>query len=195
MRPGGEEELDCGFCSRPSRAREEFCGGSRRAAPFGVACWRLTLRGLVFDAVVTAGVMDGDELVDERSPYRKLHDAAAAGNITQMRRALAEGADPNMIDESHSALSPLHVAAVCCKPEAVATLLLFRARVDIETVEGSTPIMLALVLDQGPERDRRLIVNDLISAGASVHARSHVCLLYTSPSPRDGLLSRMPSSA
>ena len=25
--------------------------------------------------------------------------------------------------------------------------------------------------------------------------RSHGCLLYTSPSPRDGLLSRMPSSA
>ena len=25
--------------------------------------------------------------------------------------------------------------------------------------------------------------------------RSRVCLLYTSPSPRDGLLSRMPSSA
>ena len=25
--------------------------------------------------------------------------------------------------------------------------------------------------------------------------RSHTCLLYTSPSPRDGLLSRMPSSA
>ena len=26
-------------------------------------------------------------------------------------------------------------------------------------------------------------------------AVSHSCLLYTSPSPRDGLLSRMPSSA
>ena len=25
--------------------------------------------------------------------------------------------------------------------------------------------------------------------------KSHNCLLYTSPSPRDGLLSRMPSSA
>ena len=25
--------------------------------------------------------------------------------------------------------------------------------------------------------------------------KPHVCLLYTSPSPRDGLLSRMPSSA
>ena len=31
----------------------------------------------------------------------------------------------------------------------------------------------------------------------SLHANkiSHICLLYTSPSPRDGLLSRMPSSA
>ena len=26
-------------------------------------------------------------------------------------------------------------------------------------------------------------------------AQSYICLLYTSPSPRDGLLSRMPSSA
>ena len=28
--------------------------------------------------------------------------------------------------------------------------------------------------------------------GTGLH---HICLLYTSPSPRDGLLSRMPSSA
>ena len=28
-----------------------------------------------------------------------------------------------------------------------------------------------------------------------IPARLYVCLLYTSPSPRDGLLSRMPSSA
>ena len=27
------------------------------------------------------------------------------------------------------------------------------------------------------------------------HFQTYVCLLYTSPSPRDGLLSRMPSSA
>ena len=31
--------------------------------------------------------------------------------------------------------------------------------------------------------------------GAISNRLSHVCLLYTSPSPRDGLLSRMPSSA
>ena len=29
----------------------------------------------------------------------------------------------------------------------------------------------------------------------TIYARNQVCLLYTSPSPRDGLLSRMPSSA
>ena len=29
----------------------------------------------------------------------------------------------------------------------------------------------------------------------SILARGETCLLYTSPSPRDGLLSRMPSSA
>ena len=29
----------------------------------------------------------------------------------------------------------------------------------------------------------------------SVNKRNNICLLYTSPSPRDGLLSRMPSSA
>ena len=32
-------------------------------------------------------------------------------------------------------------------------------------------------------------------ADARGHAKPRVCLLYTSPSPRDGLLSRMPSSA
>ena len=33
------------------------------------------------------------------------------------------------------------------------------------------------------------------TSGALKDAQSSVCLLYTSPSPRDGLLSRMPSSA
>ena len=34
----------------------------------------------------------------------------------------------------------------------------------------------------------------LLASGATVYA-DDTCLLYTSPSPRDGLLSRMPSSA
>ena len=37
----------------------------------------------------------------------------------------------------------------------------------------------------------------ILTAGSTIHMDdgSYTCLLYTSPSPRDGLLSRMPSSA
>ena len=47
-----------------------------------------------------------------------------------------------------------------------------------------------VVLLQGGEQ--------IFSAGADLEemrSQPEVCLLYTSPSPRDGLLSRMPSSA
>ena len=37
--------------------------------------------------------------------------------------------------------------------------------------------------------------DDRAKAIEELGARVHTCLLYTSPSPRDGLLSRMPSSA
>ena len=36
---------------------------------------------------------------------------------------------------------------------------------------------------------------DFICANTDSQALADICLLYTSPSPRDGLLSRMPSSA
>ena len=36
---------------------------------------------------------------------------------------------------------------------------------------------------------------DPAMSGWTTDKRSYICLLYTSPSPRDGLLSRMPSSA
>ena len=44
--------------------------------------------------------------------------------------------------------------------------------------------------------DELNIVNDIIDNNKSItFAQNNPCLLYTSPSPRDGLLSRMPSSA
>ena len=36
---------------------------------------------------------------------------------------------------------------------------------------------------------------DWMIPGDDEYSRHNYCLLYTSPSPRDGLLSRMPSSA
>ena len=45
---------------------------------------------------------------------------------------------------------------------------------------------------QNAETDRAEIA---VAAQAAEDERRLACLLYTSPSPRDGLLSRMPSSA
>ena len=42
----------------------------------------------------------------------------------------------------------------------------------------------------GDQNKRRLVKADQVFFNENV-----ICLLYTSPSPRDGLLSRMPSSA
>ena len=42
---------------------------------------------------------------------------------------------------------------------------------------------------------RRGFIPDVIYAHPGWGEPLYVCLLYTSPSPRDGLLSRMPSSA
>ena len=42
---------------------------------------------------------------------------------------------------------------------------------------------------------RYLELKDNTCIGKKIGATSLTCLLYTSPSPRDGLLSRMPSSA
>ena len=47
--------------------------------------------------------------------------------------------------------------------------------------------------DPGPSGDSVLIIER--DEHNTIHEFAHTCLLYTSPSPRDGLLSRMPSSA
>ena len=60
--------------------------------------------------------------------------------------------------------------------------------------------LLSHVLDLPPDADRSLLDNSIPVAEqnkieALFQRRIDDCLLYTSPSPRDGLLSRMPSSA
>ena len=56
--------------------------------------------------------------------------------------------------------------------------------------------IVALSAEQSDGLETWLRENDYkIPKGASAALRPYICLLYTSPSPRDGLLSRMPSSA
>ena len=52
------------------------------------------------------------------------------------------------------------------------------------------------LLDEGNQHGSIIITeNQTKGKGRQSNSWSTVCLLYTSPSPRDGLLSRMPSSA
>ena len=39
------------------------------------------------------------------------------------------------------------------------------------------------------------VIQDVENGVTKIDQKTFICLLYTSPSPRDGLLSRMPSSA
>ena len=60
----------------------------------------------------------------------------------------------------------------------------FRANYASKTVGSNRELLVSK--SHIDSKDRILVVDDFLSSG---------CLLYTSPSPRDGLLSRMPSSA
>ena len=59
---------------------------------------------------------------------------------------------------------------------------------------GKTTLFNALTR-AGAEITAYASVSDKPNVGMATIADDRLCLLYTSPSPRDGLLSRMPSSA
>ena len=69
------------------------------------------------------------------------------------------------------------------------------------TAAEKTDILLALLGDlpfesfQDSEQGLEAFVQEQAAAQITPAALDTICLLYTSPSPRDGLLSRMPSSA
>ena len=55
--------------------------------------------------------------------------------------------------------------------------------------------LLADAIERAKSTKREDIINALTNSTWDKHFMPYGCLLYTSPSPRDGLLSRMPSSA
>ena len=72
---------------------------------------------------------------------------------------------------------------------------------DIKVIEGEKGLFIAMPSKKSAEGEYRDIAHPISSAtrdmisNAILEAYDKACLLYTSPSPRDGLLSRMPSSA
>ena len=63
------------------------------------------------------------------------------------------------------------------------------------TVRGNHEDMMVRQFTMEHLRTPNLDVMLWMRNGGNTTVASYVCLLYTSPSPRDGLLSRMPSSA
>ena len=61
--------------------------------------------------------------------------------------------------------------------------------------ELALPYVTAAVLGAETINKDRVRLMEGIVGKAVINGLSFTCLLYTSPSPRDGLLSRMPSSA
>ena len=79
-----------------------------------------------------------------------------------------------------------------------------RPTVDVDLSEAALED--AIIAIMGLQNDRGLLINimpktliiprqQVFNAQRILHSSYQTCLLYTSPSPRDGLLSRMPSSA
>ncbi len=64
-----------------------------------------------------------------------------------------------------------------------------------ETFESRNPALFTDCLGEFPLSTKDDVHQALNAARDAFPSWSATCLLYTSPSPRDGLLSRMPSSA
>ena len=112
--------------------------------------------------------------------YKPLHLAAKKGYADIIKILLDAGIDPN-IKTSNSGSTALHLASGSGHTESVTSLLLAGAQVIIrENAWGQTPLIFAAASNHVG------VMHALIDAGANPELPSNiVCLLYTSPSPRD----------
>ena len=94
-------------------------------------------------------------------------------------------------------------AAILNDPDSKGPLIMFSdmGGMDIEEIAETQPQHLVNVpvsITEGPDNTQlAAAIEPLIAANKDIggDAKAMTCLLYTSPSPRDATLSRMPSSA
>ena len=97
-------------------------------------------------------------------------------NLTRIYTRTGDGGQTRLGDNSVTSKNDPRLHAYADVDEA-------NAHLGLAIAEGSLDEDVVAVLTH--------VQNDLFDVGADLCT----CLLYTSPSPRDGLLSRMPSSA
>ena len=83
---------------------------------------------------------------------------------------------------------------MCIRDRIEAALKQMKAGLNQMDQQGLAP-MIASLENSGALKEGVESLNQGITAADAYNEKLKSCLLYTSPSPRDGLLSRMPSSA
>ena len=121
-----------------------------------------------------------------RQLNRHLFESAKKGYVKALEKYLDAGASVKARDRFGN--TALLIAARAHKIKSVKTLLEFGSKINHQNLVGSSALLRAATAG------RTKIAKFLVQNGAKVNLANN-CLLYTSPSPRDGLLSRMPSSA
>ena len=145
-------------------------------------------------------------------------DASALARMFEMRAGEADDADTASLEEAARRMLEITRAAEHHRPEIAAGYF----TTGLETASALSGAVIGVAaadadlwgwLPTADEAGRRAYIDEvarLVSPvqfalyspnqaievdGTTIPAGAHICLLYTSPSPRDGLLTRMPSSA
>ena len=129
--------------------------------------FRLLLPVAMLLLLPTAASSQAERGEISKGGHTALHAAAWRGDVTEIRRLIAAGADVN--SASDFGTTPLHSAAVNNQLQAVKVLLEQGARVDAKDGLGRTPLFAALEVGAG-----RTVVEALLEGGAAADATDNL---------------------
>ena len=153
----------------------------------------LRVKGLDEDVWVPAALVADDVKRDYEAKWWRV---CREGNFEVVEQMLKGGGEALAAARDDDGRSALHYACGVGSEECVRAIIARGAEVDAKDKDSFTPLHIAA----GYLHER--IVETLVRSGANPELEDStgrspldLCLLYTSPSPRDKRQSRMPSSA